>query len=57
MPPRPMAPTVQNAPDWSALLLERAKKARTTTPQPPHRRRGPATLAEAIHRFVDRNWD
>ena len=57
MPPRPLEPTTRSAPDWTALLIERARKSGAHAPQPVRRRNGPASLAEAIHRFVDRNWD
>lgn len=57
MPPRPVESTPRHVPDWNALLIERARTAAASAPQATRRRSGPASLAEAIHRFVDRNWD
>lgn len=57
MPPRPSKPTLPSSPDWSALLMERAQSTKADPSPALRRHRGPASLAEAIHRFVDRNWD
>lgn len=61
MPPRTALPRPHAIPEWSALLLHQgargsqsARKGSTTQ----HKRsQRPASLSEALVRFVDRNWD
>ena len=55
MPPRPHAPRPAVMPEWNALLMG----SRAPAPGPKQRVqvRRPASLDEALCRFVERNWD
>ena len=59
MPPRALPPRRPAVPEWTTLVLRASTDAAKSKAAAPaaSRRSGPASLNEAVRRFVDRNWD